>query len=245
MRYTFLHIAVGLGLAVLFGLAAFATEVGAGEPAPEDEDYQKIADGEEWKWVPERASARDSAKNFKGDFQAEVVEKDTDGRKSATVKFAKGDDVVFTIDGHAETVFAGRDNVVYYADFSQNATGCSVIAYDLKAKKQRGRPASKGWDRSSISSTGIRWPWILKTMRSKFSAMKRLANTSSTWTSRAARRSDTKCSRNQEGRTNEPRRVGLGLYCRSPSRIGDSFNQRSPRSATAPNLSEPHYQPNH
>jgi hypothetical protein len=136
--------AAGLGLAVLFGLAAFATEIGAGEPAPDDKDYQKIADREEWKWVPERASARDSAKNFKGDFQAEVDEKDTDGRKSATVKFAKGDDVVFTIDGHAETVFVGRDNIVYYADFSQISTGCSVIAYDLKVKKQLWKTGLKG-----------------------------------------------------------------------------------------------------
>jgi len=113
-------------------------------PAPEEKDYQKIADKEEWKWVPERASARDGAKNFKGDFKAEVVEKDVNGFKSEKINFAKGDDVVFTIEGHAETVFAGRDNVVYYADFSQAASGCVVIAYDLGAKKQLWKTNLKG-----------------------------------------------------------------------------------------------------
>jgi hypothetical protein len=128
-------------VSLVLGLGAFAASAA---PAPEDKDYQKIADKEEWKWVPERASAGSAAKNFKGDFQAEVVEKDTDGRKSAMVKFAKGDDVVFTIEGHAETVFAGRDNIVYYADFSQISSGCSVIAYDLKAKKQIWKTGLKG-----------------------------------------------------------------------------------------------------
>jgi len=126
---------------LIFGLGAFAA---AAAPAPEDKDYQKIADQEEWKWVPEQASARNAAKNFKGDFRAEVVEKDTGGRKSAAVKFASGDDVVFTIEGHTETVFAGRDNIVYYADFSQISSGCSVIAYDLKAKKQLWKTGLKG-----------------------------------------------------------------------------------------------------
>ena len=111
-------------------------------PAPEEKDYQKIADKEEWKWTPERASARDSAKHFKGDFHAEAVEKDSNG--FTIVKFLKGDDVVFSVEGHEGTVFAGKDNVVYYADYSPNASGCSVIAYDLKAKKQVWKTSLKG-----------------------------------------------------------------------------------------------------
>jgi hypothetical protein len=132
---------IAIVASLVLGLGAFAAHAA---PAPEDKDYQKIADKEEWSWVPERASARDSAKNFKGDFQVEVVEKDVSGFKSLNVKFVKGDDLVFTIEGHKETVFAGRDNIIYYADFSQAASGCSVIAYDLKAKKQLWKTTLKG-----------------------------------------------------------------------------------------------------
>jgi hypothetical protein len=125
-------------------LAAVCPFAVTAAPAPEEKDYQKIADKEEWKWVPERASAREGAKNFKGDFKAGVVERDVNGFKSVNINFTKGDDVVFTIEGHAETVFAGRDNVVYYADFSQAASGCVVIAYDLGTKKQLWKTNLKG-----------------------------------------------------------------------------------------------------
>jgi hypothetical protein len=130
--------AVALLMLAGWWLTAFAA------PAPEEKDYQKIADKEEWKWTPERARARDSAKNFKGDFQAEAVEKNAEGFKSTIVKFLKGDDVVFTVEGHEGTVFAGKDNVVYYAEYSLIASGCSVIAYDLKAKKQLWKTSLKG-----------------------------------------------------------------------------------------------------
>jgi hypothetical protein len=113
-------------------------------PAPDERDYQKIADKEEWKWEKDRASAVDSAKNFKGDFKAEVIDNKVGGFTSTTVKFAKGDDVILTVEGHAGTAFAGLKDVVYYADFSAGSSGCRVIAYNLKEKKQLWKTDLKG-----------------------------------------------------------------------------------------------------
>jgi hypothetical protein len=120
-----------LVISLALGLGAIEFHAALG---PEGKDSHKIARDEEWNWVPERASAKFSAQNFKGDFEAKVVEKE--GSKSVTVRFFKGDDVVFAFEGHKETVFFGRDNIVYYSEFSQTASGCTIIAYDLKAKKQ-------------------------------------------------------------------------------------------------------------
>jgi hypothetical protein len=119
---------------------AWSLAVGAA-PAPEQKDYQKVADTEEWQWKPESATATGSAKSFRGDFQADVAVNDSG---ATIVKFAKGDEIVFTLEGHAWTVFAGRGNVVYYADFIPQSSGCSVIAYDLKAKKQVWKTNLKG-----------------------------------------------------------------------------------------------------
>jgi len=125
-------------------ILAFACLAVIGAPAPPEKDYQKIADKEEWKWTPERASASDSDKNFKGDFKAEVIDKNAGGFSSTTLKFAKGDDLILTVEGHAGTVFAGLKDVVFYADFSANSSGCCVVAYNLKEKKQLWRTALKG-----------------------------------------------------------------------------------------------------
>src|SRR6516165_8593788 len=88
-------------------VGAWSFAVGAA-PAPEQKDYQKIADTEEWDWKPERATAMGSGKNFKGDFEADVA---VSNSGATIVTFAKGDEVVFTLDGHVGTVFAGRGNV--------------------------------------------------------------------------------------------------------------------------------------
>jgi len=121
-------------------VGAWSLAVGAA-PAPEQKDYQKIADTEEWQWKPDRTTAAGSAKSYMGDFQADVAVNDSG---ATLVKFAKGDDVVFILEGHAGTVFAGRGNVVYYADFIPQSSGCTVIAYDLKEKKQLWKANLKG-----------------------------------------------------------------------------------------------------
>jgi hypothetical protein len=124
-------------------LAAFLT---AGPlwaaPVPTGEDYQKKADEAPWVWSDERATAADSAKRLTGDYRAEV--KPTDAFRHADIRVLKDGVVAHTLGGHTRTVFAVRDDVLYYADFRPITSGCAVVAYDLKAKKQLWKARLKG-----------------------------------------------------------------------------------------------------
>src|SRR5437660_8513802 len=44
----------------------------AAAPAPEEKDYQKIADKEAWSWDKDKASAVHSQKEYKGRFEVEL-----------------------------------------------------------------------------------------------------------------------------------------------------------------------------
>ncbi|HZY91015.1 MAG TPA: hypothetical protein VFE78_39700 [Gemmataceae bacterium] len=127
-----------------FTLAAFLAAVGplCAAPAPAREDYQKKADEAPWAWSDERASAADSAKRMAGDYKAEVEARGMFGR--VAIRLVKDGAVVHSFDGHTRTVFAVRDHVLYYADFGPSSSGCEVVAFDLRAKKQLWKAQLKG-----------------------------------------------------------------------------------------------------
>jgi hypothetical protein len=103
-------------------------------PVPMREDYQKKADEAPWQWSDERATAAGSARRLKGDYRAEVEPRGTSG--GAVIRIVKDGAAVHSFDGHQRTVFAVRDDVLYYAVFHPSSSGCAVVAFDLKAKKQ-------------------------------------------------------------------------------------------------------------
>ncbi len=111
-------------------------------PRPEAEDYQKKADEAPWEWSDERATAGDSAKRVTGDYKAEVEPRGDWG--GAVIRIVKGGAVVHSFEGHVGTTFAVGDDVLYYAGYSRAATGCVVVAWDLKAKKQLWKTRLKG-----------------------------------------------------------------------------------------------------
>jgi hypothetical protein len=113
-------------------------------PAPEAKDYQKIADKEAWEWSKEKASAEYCKKAYKGDYEIELLPSGGDSTGSLNIRFYFNDKEVHSILGHAGTVFGESKNVAYYADFSPSSSGCTVIAYDLKAKKQLWKTDLKG-----------------------------------------------------------------------------------------------------
>jgi hypothetical protein len=111
-------------------------------PAPMREDYQKKADEAPWQWSDERASAADSARRLTGDYRAEVEPGGTFGR--VVIRVVKVGAVVHSFEGHTRTVFAVRDDVLYSAVFHPSSSGCAVVAFDLKAKKQLWKTYLKG-----------------------------------------------------------------------------------------------------
>jgi hypothetical protein len=111
-------------------------------PLPMTEDYQKKADQAAWEWSDDRAAPESSAKRLSGPYKAEVGRRDDFGR--GTIRIVLDGAVIHSFGGHWRTVFAVRDDVLYYADFGPISSGCAVVAYDLKAKKQLWKARLKG-----------------------------------------------------------------------------------------------------
>jgi hypothetical protein len=111
-------------------------------PGPNREDYQKKADEAPWEWSDERATAAESAKRVKGNYKAEVEALGMFG--NVLLRFVKDGAIVHFFEAHQGTVFAVRDDVLYYANFHPSSSGCEVVAFDLRKKKQLWKTALKG-----------------------------------------------------------------------------------------------------
>ena len=114
--------------------ALLAAGVAGGAPAPPREDYGKKAKEAPWEWSDERATAAGAAKHLPAAYRAEVEPRGTWG--DAVIHVVKDGNVVHYFDGHLRTVFAVRDDVLYYADYHPSSSGCAVVAYDLRKHKQ-------------------------------------------------------------------------------------------------------------
>ncbi|HJZ94559.1 MAG TPA: hypothetical protein VKE40_27080 [Gemmataceae bacterium] len=107
-------------------------------------DYQKMADEASWK-APEagedfrRCLARDT-----GGYQVEAVASTMDVLSDTTIRVLDGGTEVSTWQGHQGSVFFIRDNILYHTDYCTISSGCTVIAFDLKAKKKLWKTELKG-----------------------------------------------------------------------------------------------------
>jgi hypothetical protein len=130
---------------IVLGLACVAVTAA---PAPPEKDYQKIADKEEWKWDKEQASVFYSQKHYDGKYEIELQKPPRWDFAAVNihmvVRFKDDDKDVYCWSGHDGTVFAVRQEVVYYADYAPYSSGCAVVAYDLQAKKTLWRTNLKG-----------------------------------------------------------------------------------------------------
>jgi hypothetical protein len=107
-----------------------------------DDEYQKKADNAVWR-APGKEEFKDCLSRYKGaykiDFSAGKF-----GTWYGKVRVRDGDKEVYSREGHLGTAFIVRGHVLYHADFSSHSTGCAVVAYDLKARKQLWRAKLKG-----------------------------------------------------------------------------------------------------
>ncbi|HZY91013.1 MAG TPA: hypothetical protein VFE78_39690 [Gemmataceae bacterium] len=122
--------------------ALFAAGVVTAAPAPLREDYEKKAKEAPWLWSDEGATPEGAAKRLPAGYRAEVEKRDSWG--GAVIHVVKDGNVVHYFDGHLRTVFAVRDDVLYYADYHPSSSGCAVMAYDLRRKKQLWKTHLKG-----------------------------------------------------------------------------------------------------
>ena len=99
------------------------------------QDYQKVADETAWSWSAERASVSDSFLKFPNTYGIELIrEKNKLGEITIRI-LDDGKELVFW-EGHYRSMFALQGDVLVYADFHSSSSGCSVVAFDLKQKKQ-------------------------------------------------------------------------------------------------------------
>ncbi len=122
--------------------ALLAAGVAAGAPVPAREDYEKKAREAPWEWSDERATAAGAAKGLPAGYRAEVEPHGDWG--AAVIRVVKDGTVVHYFEGHLRTVFAVRDDVLYYADYHPSSSGCAVVAYDLRQHKQLWNTHLKG-----------------------------------------------------------------------------------------------------
>ena len=121
----------------------FLLALATNSPAADTDDPQVEAERAEWKWSDERATVLDSMLRASCDYRIELLRKKK-AWGELTIRFADKDGVALTIAGHAGTSFVTDGTIVYYADYHPISTGCSLIAYDLMAKKQLWKTALKG-----------------------------------------------------------------------------------------------------
>jgi hypothetical protein len=124
----------------VFGVA-IVTLIGAG--ACHGQDYQKIADSTPWSWSAERANVADSLVRFSKDYQVELIrKKNTDG--GITIRLLDAGKELVAWEGQYHSVFTSSGPVLVYADFMSTKSGCAVVAYDLKNRKQLWKTDLKG-----------------------------------------------------------------------------------------------------
>jgi hypothetical protein len=72
------------------------------------------------------------------DYQVEITypRRDNPFVGQLTVRIVQQGKEVYSFKAHKGTVFSRYDNILYIAEFSPMGCGCSVVAYDFKAKKE-------------------------------------------------------------------------------------------------------------
>lgn len=115
---------------LLVALLGVVAAVAAPVPKVKTKDYQRMADETEWTFAEfsfERALAVELKEYaLEGVFDAAGAVVTISNDKSERL---------LSWHVHQHTPFAQRNGVLYYADFSPISSGCSVVAFDLNAKK--------------------------------------------------------------------------------------------------------------
>ena len=107
------------------------------------EDYQKVADVTAWKFSQEQAGVADSLLRFSRDYQVELIRpKNKFG--DIIVRVVDDGKEVFAFTGHYQTVFRSSRDVLVYAEYHSSSSGCTLVAFDLKNRKQLWKTPLKG-----------------------------------------------------------------------------------------------------
>ena len=107
---------------------------------------QQKADTAQWEWSDHYANLLYCVAHHLEDYEVRVVRPTgaTWARKPFRIEVLDNGVEACSFRGHDETVFTQIGDVLYVADFSPIATGCSLVAFDLKGRKQLWKCQLKG-----------------------------------------------------------------------------------------------------
>jgi hypothetical protein len=95
---------------------------------------QAIAEKREWEWSDERATLKASVRELAGEYKARF-EPSKATPSALSIRLTHAGEIVYSWKGHEYSVFLVAHDVLYYADFGPGSNGCTLIAFDLKARK--------------------------------------------------------------------------------------------------------------
>lgn len=124
----------------------------AAQPAVADEErmatrgsaHQKALDQVKlFEFSESDASMLFSLSQFGGNCQVQMIYDPTD-RVHIMFRFVRDEKLLFEVEGHTQSVFRTKGNVMYFAHFSPWAVGCVVTAHDLDSGKKLWETKLKG-----------------------------------------------------------------------------------------------------
>ncbi len=95
---------------------------------------QAVVEKMEWKWDEKRTTPQASMSQLGPGFVLKLEPKKENPR-SQPLTISREGQADFVWQGHPNTVFVRRGDVLYLADFNPITSGCSIVAFDLKAGK--------------------------------------------------------------------------------------------------------------
>ena len=128
------------GVALTF-LAVSA--VGGAPDVVEPVDYPKLAEKTPWEWADQKALLSHSLDKHMKDYTVEASEPAPGSGLTVHVKNKEGKEI-YSFAAHQGTVLARSGQTLFVTDFSPIATGCALVAIDLKTGKEVWKTRLKG-----------------------------------------------------------------------------------------------------
>lgn len=111
-------------------------------PKAKLKDYQKLADETGWQFAEQKSVESQVADELKG-YKASVIQ-EASGEGYLSIQVSEDGKAAASVTVHQQSALRQRDGILYYADFHPHSSGCAVVAFDLKAKKQLWKADLKG-----------------------------------------------------------------------------------------------------
>lgn len=118
-------------MTLLFGVLALS---GSQVIAAEAIDYQKTADGAEWRWHAEMANPLACIAQCGDKYDINILS--SKNRDDLAISVLLGTQTIYSWKGHQDSVFRILDDRLYYAKFHPSSSGGIIVAVDLTTGKE-------------------------------------------------------------------------------------------------------------